>query len=99
MKEKLIAVVAALSLFIVAGLAIYCENGKSQHTVVIDLQDNEDPFVVLPQLLPQEQITSIRAVDRSRNEYKIIVTTRKEKQGLLDWILGSDKVEHARIDD
>lgn len=98
MKEKLVAVVAAISLFIVAGLALYCEMGKTEHTVVIDLQDNEDPFEILPQLLPQEQITSIRAVDRTRNEYKIIVKTHKQKKGLLDWILDSDKVEHARID-
>lgn len=99
MKEKIVAAIAALSLFIVIGLALYSEFGRSQHTVVIDLQDNLDPFEVLPQLLPQEQITSIRAVDRSRNEYKVVVKTRRQTKGLLEWILGSDDVEHARIDD
>lgn len=99
MREKIVAVIAALSLFIVTGLAIYSEWGKSQHTVVIDLQDNLDPFEVLPQLLPKEQITSIRAVDRSRNEYKVVVKTRRQTKGLLEWILDSEEVEHARIDD
>lgn len=98
MKEKIVAVVAALSLLLVTMLAAYSELGKSEHTVIIDLKDNEDPFIVLPQVLPQDQITSIREVDRSRNEYKIVVKTHKQKKRLLDWILGNGKVEHARID-
>jgi len=98
MNEKILAIIATILLFIISGLAIYSEMGKTQHTIVIDLKDFEDPFEALPNLLPHGQITSIREMDRSRNEYRITVKTHKEKNRLLEWILSNDKVEHARIE-
>lgn len=98
MNEKILAIIAAMLLFVISGLAIYSEMGKTQHTIVINLKAFEDPFEAFPSLLPQGQITSIREMDRSRNEYRVTVKTHKEKNKLLEWILKSNKVEHARIE-
>lgn len=94
--EKVLAVVAVVVLFIVAGMATYDKLGKHDVTVVVKLGVSEDPFVKLPQVVPGDSaIRTVREIDRTNNEYVITVTTRKKKKDLLNWILGRSGVEHA----
>lgn len=98
MKDKLIAVVAILSLFCVVSLAIYSELVTTEKTLIINLHDNEDPFEVFPQILSEEKITSIKTLDLDRNEYRLVIKSRKKNFSLLDNILRNKKVKNARFD-
>lgn len=99
LSQPIMAIVATCLLVCITSVMIYVESGRKEHTLVIDLEDNADPFVTFPQLLPREdQITTIQEIDRSRNEYKIKVISKKQRSSLLSKLLGLDKVENARYD-
>ena len=94
--QPLMAAFAALVLMFVVGTIVVNET-REEHVIVVDLQDNADPFEVIPQLLPG-QITEVREIDRQKNEYRIKVKSRYKKKSLLDWLLGTKSVENARYD-
>lgn len=94
MFNKILAILALCVLFVVMGGIVY-DLSQSQVTATIDLKSNEDPFTVIPQIIPG-QIQSVREVDKAKNEYEVVFRTHK-KTGLLEWLLGSRAVENAKI--
>ena len=94
--QPIMALVASLALISVV-FTIFLNESREEHVIVVDLKDSADPFEVFPQLLPG-QITEVREIDRSKNEYRIKVKSRQKKQSLLDWLLGTNSVENARYD-
>lgn len=85
-------------LLIVSGVAMYEIYGKEDVTVLVKLKKEQDPFVKLPQILPENSmIKNVRELNKSRNEYMMTITTRKKKHDLLQWILDSNLVEDAEI--
>lgn len=96
--EKILTGISIGVLLWVAGLATYDKCYQQDYTVVVRLNQNEDPFVKLPQVMPTDSaIRNVREIDRTKNEYVLTVTTRKKKKDLLDWILGRSGVEDAHI--
>ncbi len=96
--EKLLTAIAIIVLIWVTSLAAYDKLCKHDVTLIVRLEQNEDPFVRLPQVVPDDAaIRNVREIDRNKNEYVVTVTTRKKKKDLLDWILGRSGVEDAHI--
>jgi hypothetical protein len=44
-------------------------------------------------------IKEVREVDRSKNEYSMIVTTKRKKKALLEWFNNSHRVENVKINE
>ncbi len=95
MLEKILTVVAALLLLLVAGSIVYDQVGKDEITATVQLHQNDDPFNVLPHLNAPGAITQIREVDRTQNKYEITYQTRYKKHAILEWLLKSGRVEKA----
>ncbi len=96
MSEKLMAIIAITLLIGVCSIAVYTETGNKNEEIIIDLKDKVDPFESIPKILPSENITSIREVNKYTNEYRVVIKTKKERKSLLKWILGNKNVEDAR---
>ena len=94
--QSLMALSALMALVFVISLIVMNET-KQEHIIVVDLQDNADPFEVIPQLLPG-QITEVREINREKNEYRIKVKSGQKTQKLLNWLLRTRQVENARYD-
>jgi hypothetical protein len=94
MFNKILTGIAACVLLLVMGFITY-DLSQTQVTATIDLKSDQDPFEVIPQIVPG-QIQSVREVDKSKNEYEVVFRTHKKK-GLLEWLLGSRAVEDAKI--
>jgi len=96
MIEKILAIAAAICLFVVVGTIGYTEFAKQEVTVLLELKDGEDPFVALPQIVPKDSsIKEVREVNRAENKYVIMVETRRNKLRLLEWLRSSSRVERA----
>lgn len=66
--------------------------------MTVRLNESQDPFVKLPQIMPEDtSIKQVREVSKARNEYAVMVKTRRGKKDLLAWIKGVRGVEEARI--
>lgn len=93
-------VAATITVVFVVGVIAYNEVGKEETTVIVNLQDNADPFMAIPQIVPHTQasITRIESVDKDKNEYKIKVMSKQPKRRLLEMILGNDNVESAKVE-
>jgi len=97
MTEKILTAVAAIMLVMVTGSIVYDQWGKADVTTVVDLKDDQDPFVTLPQLVPEDgSIRKVKEIDRAKNEYEVTFRTRR-RGGLLQWLLGHQSVENAEI--
>ena len=94
--EKILAWFSVFVLFSIVGLIAY-ESTKNDVTVMIKLQQTQDPFVAIPKIMPEEAIQTVRQNDRDRNEYRVTVRTRKHGKELLERILKNDSVEEAVI--
>lgn len=99
MWEKATAALAACVLFAVVGTIIWSETSVQEHTVLIELKGHQDPFVALPQIMPSNQITDIKVINREKNEYEIRVRTREKPKTLLKWLTDNWRVEKAEIID
>lgn len=100
MIDKILAGIAAIMLCLVLAIIGYNEFSKSYVTVIVSLKDNQDPFVAIQYLVPADsQITKIRQVDRAKNQYMLIVRTRRGDKSIVDWLLKDYRVDSARISD
>lgn len=94
------AVLMTLMLSVI-GMIIWNETrSESVVKVRVDLSDSAIAAEVLPQLgSSTHQVTDVRAIDASKNQYELTFRCAKKKQSLLGWILDKDWVEHAEIDE
>lgn len=98
MIDKILAGIAALVLIIVVATIGYTEFSKNYVTVFVSLKEDQDPFVAIQNLMPIDSpITSIRQVNREKNQYMLIVKTRRGNKNILDWLLKNDKVDNAEV--
>jgi hypothetical protein len=95
--EQTLTVVAVFVLLFVIALATYDKYGKNDVSVTIKLHQEKDPFVALPNIVPEDNIRVIRQIDKDRNEYKVIISTRKKRKELLERIMKMNGVEDAKI--
>jgi len=94
MFEKLIAIFAAICLFVVIGVISYGEIAKEEYTVIVDLKTGEDPFFALKSIVPSDSyISEIKEVDKKNNSYELRVITKRNKKGLIDWLQSSSRVD------
>lgn len=95
--QKIFAGIAIIMLVLVVGSILYDQVGKSDIVTVVDLKDDQDPFYVLPTLVPHDgSIRKVKEIDRARNEYEVTFRTRN-RIGLIEWLLGHQSVENAEI--
>lgn len=98
MVDKILAAIAGLALLIVVGVISYNEMFVTDVKMVINLKQDEDPFIALKQIIPNDStVIEIREIDRLKNQYELTVSTKREKSNLLEWIIKSHKVEKAEI--
>jgi len=98
--EKILAVTSILILVFVSILAFFEKIGQQDVSVQIRLQEDQDPFVILPQIVPKNSsIRSVREIDKSKNKYIMTISTKKKNEDVLDWILKFGSVEDAQIHD
>jgi hypothetical protein len=98
MTDKILAGMAALALLIVVGTIGYNEWAQQEVSVVVNLKNNEDPFVAIRQIIPVDStIMDIRELNRENNQYFLKVKTKRAKVNLLEWFMQSSKVENAEI--
>jgi|688.fasta_scaffold55069_10 hypothetical protein len=98
MVDRVLAAIACLALLIVVGVIGYNELYVSDVQVIVNLKEDEDPFMVLRQLVPNDsKVTEIREIDREKNKYELTVSTKREKLNLLEWIKKSHKIENVEI--
>ena len=65
----------------------------------MNIEQGADPFETIPKIVSNGgRIVSVRKSDGNDN-YEIKVITRKTRQGFLDWLLRSDKVKKAELED
>ena len=95
--EQILTGIAVFVLLCVLALATYDKYGKDDVTVTIKLHHTKDPFIALPNIVPEDNIRVIRQSNKDRNEYKVIISTRKKRKELLDRIMQTNGVEDARI--
>lgn len=94
MIHKLIAGVAAAALAGVLAV-IGCAEAGPEVRVLVDLKPGEPPQAIRQILPAGAEVRRVRPVDRTRNEYE--VTVRARRQGLLEALLGSGRVERAEV--
>lgn len=100
MTDKILAGIAALALLIVVGTIGYNEWAQQEISVIVNLKENEDPFVAIRQIMPVDsKITDIRELSRDENKYFLTIKTKRAKVNLLEWFMKSSKVENAEITD
>jgi len=98
--EKILAVTSILILVFVSILAFFEKIGQQDVSVQIRLQEDQDPFVILPQIVPENSsIRLVREIDKSKNKYIMTIRTKKKNKDVLDWILKFGSVEDAQIHD
>lgn len=97
LMQKILAGIATIMLLLVVGSIIYDQVGKSDITAIVDLKDDQDPFYVLPTLVPRDgSIREVKEINRAKNEYEVTFRTRY-RVGLLEWLLDHKSVENAEI--
>ncbi len=90
----LAATAAAVALFIVVGTITYVEMTTAKVTVDVQLKKGEDPFQTIKAILPPDaHVLNVAEVSRTNNEYKITVSTRRERARLLNWMRSNKCVE------
>ena len=95
--EKLLATISFILLIAVIGIAAFDSLGKENVMIKVKLEEHQDPFVKLKEIVPDEaSIQRVRQINRDRNEYMITFKT-KRPQALLKWIAGKNGVEDATI--
>jgi hypothetical protein len=100
MYDKILSAIAACTLFIVIGILAYSELNVSNVTVNVQLKQGVDPFLAVKQIVPENTtLIDVKELNRSTNEYQIIVKTRRNKDNLLRWIRSSKKVEKVEVVD
>ena len=100
MIDKILAGIAVFALVVVLGIIGYDEFLKQEMTVIVELKQGEDPFVAIRQIVPMDSsIKEVREVDRNKNEYSMIVTTKRKKKALLEWFNNSHRVENVKINE
>lgn len=88
---------ATITVAFVTGVIVYNEAVEQRYTIVVQLKDGQDPFVVLPQVIPAaSKIAEVHTVDKTKNEYEVQVRTSQSRKRLLDFILHNKVVESAR---
>jgi hypothetical protein len=94
--EKILAIISVFVLFFITGLALYDRN-QQDVIVHVKLEKNQDPFVALPQIVPENSfIQSVRQTDKIEDEYMVTIKTRRKKKDLLEWIKNAGGVRDAR---
>jgi hypothetical protein len=100
MIDKILAGIAALALLVVVAIIGYDEYSKQEMTVIVELKQGEDPFVAIRHIVPMDSsIKEVREIDRSKNEYSMIVTTKRKRKALLEWFNNSHRVENVQINE
>lgn len=98
MIDKILAAIAVLALLIVVGAIGYNEMFLKNVEMIVNLKENEDPFVAIKQIIPNDStLIEIKEIDKSKNEYILTVSTKREKANLLEWMKLSHKVEKVEI--
>lgn len=98
MIDKILALIASLTLFLVVGIISYNELIKKDVTILVDLQQNEDPFTAIRQIVPSDShIKKVQAINREKNQYSVVVTTKRPSKSLIEWFTKSYRVEKAEI--
>lgn len=86
-------------MFSIGGLMVYDLTTTKQLTVRVNIEQGADPFEEIPKIVSNGgRIISVRR-SNGDDTYEIKVVTRKTRQGFLDWLLRSDKVKKAELDD
>lgn len=94
--EKIFALLAGLALLSVVGTIGYMEYTTDRVTVAVDLKQGEDPFKALKSIVPADStVVGIRELDHAKNKYEVVVTTRRQRATLIEWIRSSSRVEGA----
>lgn len=97
--EKFIVLVSLATLMLVTGSIVYMEASVREVTVIVDIQDQENPFQAVRQIIPKDStITYVKEVNRASNEYQITINTRRQKDGLLRILRDNPLVERLRGD-
>lgn len=82
----------------IGGLMFYDLTSTKEVTVRVNIGQGADPFETLPNIVSTSgRIVSVKQCDVA-DCYEVKVVTRKSRQGFLDWLLKSDKVEKAELD-
>lgn len=98
MLERISAFVAALILIFVVGTIGYRELAATDVNVIVQLKKGEDPALALKQIMPADaSLREVLELDRGNNEYMLTVKTHRKRQGLLDWLRSSSRVQKAEI--
>ncbi len=98
MIDKILACLTGLVFLVVVSGICYTEMYRDDVKIVVNLKQNEDPFVAFKQIVPTDSsVKEVRSVNRNKNQYEIIVSTKRKKTNLLEWFRQSYRVESAEI--
>jgi len=98
MIEKLLAFIAGLTLLVVISAISFNEFYQNEVKVLVKIKENEDPFLVMKQLMPLDsRIIDIKEINKSGGCYEIVVVTKRNKINILNWIKNSTKIQEVEI--
>lgn len=96
--EKMLAITSIVILLGVIGLATYDRVSREEIAIKIQLDQNEDPFSKLKEVIPQDSsLSNVKEINRNDNEYIVVVNTKKNGKDLVDWIQKRKGVRSASI--
>lgn len=101
MKYMKAAWVVLILLFAIGavGFIVYDINNSDVVTVIVDIEDQADPYQTLPRTSLTDQIVGVRQVDAASNTYEVRVRTTRSRRSLLEWLRGKDRVESAVLEE
>jgi hypothetical protein len=86
-------------LFTIGGLMFYDLTYTKEVTVRVNINQGSDPFETLPKIVSSGgRIVSVKQCDVA-DCYEVKVVTRKSRQGFLAYLLKSDKVQKAELEE
>lgn len=79
------------------GVIVYHETNCKNITIKVDIEDDANAAIVLPQLKSMShRVTEVKELDREKNQYELTFRSVKKEKSLLDWIIGKKGVENAQ---
>lgn len=81
----------------VGSLVTYDVMLTKQMTVIVDIDQNADPFQTIPTIVSDSGGRVIAVKQTDDNTYEIKVSTRQSKSSFLDWLRKNDSVKKASL--
>ena len=96
---KLALVAVMLVAVGVGGLFTYDVMSTNQMTILVDIDQNADPFQTIPTVVSDSGGRIIAVKQKDADTYEIKVTTRQSKNSFLDWLRKSKDVKKATLEE